>query len=302
VLVDFGAEHAFNRVHHHIREHYGIELPQSLPRRVTLYHAGCIASLEEQRRGQRPGQPKACIISETDGSMVPIVNIDAAQSDKRKQKTLCYREARLTLAREKGSLSPVFSATLNDVSTAGEHMADCVQRVGLGPHTYLHSVGDGAPWIAEQMEAHFGSQADYLIDFYHVCDYLAAAAPTCRQEAPSTWLEEQKHLLKANDAEEVIENLCCYIEPATTPDKEAPVRACHRYLSNRLHQLNYKAALDNDLPIGSGEIESAHRYIIQKRLKIQGAWWLVEHVEAMLALRTHRANNEWASYWHKAAA
>jgi hypothetical protein len=27
------------------------------------------------------------------------------------------------------------------------------------------------------------------------------------------------------------------------------------------------------LPIGSGEIESAHRYIPQKRLKIPGATW-----------------------------
>jgi hypothetical protein len=128
VLVDFGAEHAFNQVHHHMKEHYGIELP----RRVTLYHASCIALLEEKHRGQRSGKPKACIISETDGSMVPIVNIDAEQPDKRKKKALCYREARLTLAREKGSVSPVFSAMLKEVSTAGEHMADCVQRVGLG--------------------------------------------------------------------------------------------------------------------------------------------------------------------------
>jgi hypothetical protein len=26
-------------------------------------------------------------------------------------------------------------------------------------------------------------------------------------------------------------------------------------------------------PIGSGEIESTHRYIVQQRLKLPGAWW-----------------------------
>jgi hypothetical protein len=156
--------------------------------------------------------------------------------------------------------------------------------------------------MAQQMDAHFGSQAHYLIDFYHVCDYLVAAASTCRQEAPSQWIEEQKDLIKSIDAEQVIEYLRRHSEPVATPDKEAPVRACHRYLSNRLHQLNYKTTLDNDLPIGCGEIESAHRYIIQKRLKIQGAWWLVEHAETMLALRTHRANNDWANYWQNTAA
>ena len=49
-----------------------------------------------------------------------------------------------------------------------------------------------------------------------------------------------------------------------------PVRACLRYLSNRPHQLDYKGALEKGLPIGSGEIESAHRYVIQQRLKLPG--------------------------------
>ncbi len=32
---------------------------------------------------------------------------------------------------------------------------------------------------------------------------------------------------------------------------------CHRYLSARANQLNYRQALAEGLPIGSGEIESA---------------------------------------------
>jgi hypothetical protein len=42
-------------------------------------------------------------------------------------------------------------------------------------------------------------------------------------------------------------------------------------LSGRRNHLNYDDALANDLPIGSGEIESAHRYIAQQRLKRPGA-------------------------------
>ena len=40
---------------------------------------------------------------------------------------------------------------------------------------------------------------------------------------------------------------------------------------DRRNQLNYRDALAKDLPIGSGEIESAHRYIAQQRLKRPGA-------------------------------
>ena len=61
--------------------------------------------------------------------------------------------------------------------------------------------------------------------------------------------------------------------------------------------MNYRQALAEGLPIGSGEIESAHRYVAQQRLKRPGAWWRVEHAEHMLALRINRINGDWDAYW-----
>jgi len=58
-----------------------------------------------------------------------------------------------------------------------------------------------------------------------------------------------------------------------------------RYLRNRLDQLDYQGAIQQGLPIGSGEIESAHRYVIQERLKLPGAWWSPDPIETMWALR-----------------
>ena len=88
------------------------------------------------------------------------------------------------------------------------------------------------------------------------------------------------------------------MEPPDTPEDAAPVRACHRYLSNRRAHLDYRAALAAGLPIGSGEIESAHRYVVQQRLKRPGAWWTPDNAEAMLALRIVRANGQWSRYWN----
>jgi hypothetical protein len=51
------------------------------------------------------------------------------------------------------------------------------------------------------------------------------------------------------------------------------------------------------LAIGSGEIESAHRYVIQERLKLSGAWWKATNADYMLALRVVRANKQWDDYW-----
>jgi len=56
-------------------------------------------------------------------------------------------------------------------------------------------------------------------------------------------------------------------------------------------------AIANDLPIGSGKIESGHRSIIQKRLKIPGGWWLKKNAQSMVSLRVVRANGAFEQYW-----
>jgi hypothetical protein len=48
-------------------------------------------------------------------------------------------------------------------------------------------------------------------------------------------------------------------------------------------------------------VEGGHRYVLQKRLKIAGAWWLERSAECMLRLRTLRANGDWEKYWTEIA-
>ena len=110
-------------------------------------------------------------------------------------------------------------------------------------------------------------------------------------------MEQQKRRLKRNHVAAVLKALRPYLEADTVSDKTAPVRSAYRYIHNRRHQLDYKGAIAAGLPIGSGAIESAHRYVIQQRLKRAGTWWSVENAWAMLALRVMRANQDWQSYW-----
>ena len=90
-----------------------------------------------------------------------------------------------------------------------------------------------------------------------------------------------------------------FLEADIIEAQNAPLRACHRYIKKCPHQLDYKAALDQGLPIGSGEIESVHRYVIQQRLKLPGVWWAPDNADSMLALRIIRANNKWDEYWNQ---
>ena len=303
VICDFGADHAFGQVSLKLEEHYGIRLAESAARLITELHAN---RLHEQDDIYQTKQPNAeVIVAESDGSMVPIVETLLSESeetgkvDRRKKRTVFWKEARLSLAHAQGSTTPCFAGTLESVETAGKQLLKCVEQAGAYTDTKVHSLGDGAPWIAHQVETHFGSNGHYLIDFYHVCDYFAAAAPFCAKGHEKAWMEEQKSAMKLNQYEEVLHKLSPFIEPATVENKNAPVRACYRYLKNRPEQLNYKDAIDSELPIGSGEIESAHRYVLQKRLKLSGAWWKINHAKSMISLRICRANNRWKDYWQK---
>jgi len=228
------------------------------------------------------------------------VSCGPCQSDKRKGKSVQWQEAKVSLAHAHGSIELTYAATLlGDVDSAGKQLRACAKRAGFGKGHHAHGLGDGAAWIARQVRQRFGSQGSYLLDFYHVCDYLGAAAKALESQpvAQRAWMDKQKQRLKGQGLCALLNELQGALEPQAIPDEDAPVRRCWRYLSQRQDQLDYEGAIRQGLPIGSGEVESAHRYLIQKRLKLPGAWWKAANAENMLALRVNRANDEWQSYW-----
>jgi len=303
VITDFGADHAFGQISSKVKEHYGIEVPTSSARIITQKHAHQIFTKDDDPPScSSKVTPQSIILTETDGSMIPITKQKerpkgSKKFDGRKAKEHYWKEARLTLARPISSITPRFAATLGKPDKVGQQMLAIAEQSGFTERTHVHCLGDGASWIANQVEEQFGLQATYLVDFYHVCEYLAEAAPSCSQSPSKEWIKVQQERLKSGLLEAVLNDLKAHLESEQEKDTEAPVRRCYRYLDNRRHQLDYKGAIAKGLPIGSGEVESAHRYVVQKRLKISGAWWKEINAADMLALRVNRVNRNWDTYW-----
>lgn len=287
-----------------LKEHYGITVPLGAAATITERHAQALSD-DDVTPPPRPGVTPLTLIAEADGSMIPVVQIADAPtdvSDKRKRRTLQWKEARLSLVRRPDQAEPTFAVTLGDATATGNALKRLALAAGLDRRTRVHGAGDGAPWIAEQVEVQFGAQGRYLIDFYHLCDYLAAAAPVCAPAQPGGWMTCQKERLKTGQLDAVMAALTPHLEADSVASDHAPVRNCYRYITNRPGQFNYREAIAANLPIGSGEVESAHRYVIQKRLKLPGAWWKPSNAQAMLNLRSLRANHRWINYWNKFAA
>jgi hypothetical protein len=300
VLSDFGLEKSFSQAAVSVKEHYGFEISPSSVSRTSIKHATGIGQQQSARPGVRtlPARGAERIITESDGSFVRIVTTDPSEEDSRKSRTVDFREARLCAATQQGSNSVYYEATFQKVDSLGWLWAQCARQAGWALNSEIHAVGDGASWICKQVESVFGEQGSYLVDFYHVCEYLATAASSCSENSES-WMNVQKERLKSGQCDQVIATLESSLEAEEVLEENAPVRRAHRYLSNRKEQLNYALALSKKLPIGSGLIESAHKHVIQHRLKIPGAAWSIQNAEAMVQARAFRANGFWQDYWRK---
>ena len=247
--------------------------------------------------------------------MIPIVEIEEKKIkgkqkiDKRKLRKTCWKEARLSVAKEIvfsdnnniKNTRKKYGVSFGDVNEAGINWLRCSLKAGFGKNTKIHSVNDGALWIKDQFDTKFKNANDksFLIDFYHISEYLADVTNShIAKDKRKPWLKEQQRLLKRNNIKKVLNNLSPYIKKENkNTKKETPANDCHRYITKRLDQLDYKSAINDNLPIGSGEIESSHRHVIQKRMKIAGSWWKKDNASYMLDLREQRANDEWDGYW-----
>jgi hypothetical protein len=291
VLVDFGAEHSFAQAAQRVQEHYGIEVSPETIRQQTLKHGRAMRGLPQ------PGwtSPANTLISQMDGSMIPVMQAGCGP-DARKGKELFWREARLCMARKHDSAQGLYGATLGSAQAAGWLWQEVTQAAGLCSKTYVHGLGDGADWIVDQFQENFRDQGRYLLDFYHVSEYLAAAAhQIARPGKEASWRRRQQNRLLENQLAKVLRSLAPHLEPPHSP--ETPVRTAHQYLSQRRSHLDYAGARVRQLPIGSGEIESAHRHVIQQRLKLSGCWWKETNAQAMLNVRVARANGLWDLHW-----
>jgi hypothetical protein len=75
------------------------------------------------------------------------------------------------------------------------------------------------------------------------------------------------------------------------------VDVCADYLLNYSPYLQYEKALAAGVPIATGVIESACRYLVEDRMNVTGARWSLSGAEAVLRLRALRASDNFDAYW-----
>jgi hypothetical protein len=105
--------------------------------------------------------------------------------------------------------------------------------------------------------------------------------------------------LKHTGPQPVLTNLEQLCRQADQPQERQMIEGSLAYLRKREPTLNYPHFQQQGYPIGSGCVESAHKVVVQSRMKQAGMRWAEANVDPMLALRNLICNDRWKQGWQQ---
>jgi hypothetical protein len=172
---------------------------------------------------------------------------------------------------------------IQDAEAMRRDLAVIAQRI---PQDAVRIVllGDGASWVWSTLTQAFPTGRQVL-DYYHCKEHVYKVAEAHFDDASRAlhWVEATLVRLGEDRVSHVIAGLR-RMSPTTQHAREA-IDALIVYLDNQRDRFGYAACKAEGLPIGSGGIESANKFIAHVRLKRSGAWWVIENGNGMLRLR-----------------
>lgn len=153
-------------------------------------------------------------------------------------------------------------------------------------------VADGAKWFWNWASKQY-PEAIQILDFYHCVEYLhefVALQFKCPKKR-KTWVAIQKERLLTDQVCKVIDELAQI--PNQNILQTTAKKKIHTYFLNNCTRMKYGTYRQKGYLIGSGPIESAHRNVIQKRLKLAGQRWTKYGAQQIANLRVCQKSNRW---------
>lgn len=80
--------------------------------------------------------------------------------------------------------------------------------------------------------------------------------------------------------------------------KVAALKKWRKYFKKNQHRMQYQTFEQQNLPCGSGSVESAIRRVINLRLKAPGTFWKIQMAEVFLFLRSQLISGRWSIMMH----
>jgi hypothetical protein len=195
---------------------------------------------------------------------------------------------------------PLYDVLLEDAEAVWALLIGYLRLLGAAYADVVEFIADGAEWIWHRVERLSrlaeipAAKLVEVLDFYHASQYLSETLATCRH-MPKTQRQalykRLRHALRRQaDGVEVVQEALRAL--ATIRQNKAITRALG-YLETHAHRMRYVTLEARKLPIGSGQVESAVRRVVNLRFKAPGSFWREPTVSGLMHLRAAFKAGRW---------
>ena len=180
-------------------------------------------------------------------------------------------------------------AVLGDMDALTPRLWREALRQGIRSAPQVVWLSDGGRGLWRLYEERFAGYARGILDFYHAAQQLwrgAAAWLDGRTPQARRWFGWARHRLRHGMPDGVLADLTEALDVEGLPETaRETLRAVYAYLHRHREHINYDMYKDLGLPLGSGMVESACKWLIQQRFKGVGMRWSEDGFNHLLHLR-----------------
>lgn len=284
--LDFAVNAPFEEASERLSMHYGVEVSthalRCMVKRLPLPEFEPMQQLEEQER----------VTVQVDGSMVPM---RAGWSESKLGVVLSQAHYSKGTTEHRGQVTEArYVATMGGVEDFAGHLSKVLparrgvkarQEGQKGPEVVW--VCDGAPWVWG-LQRELCPQAVTVLDWCHAVSHGVQCGKEVLDEDPglcAMWEARLKHLLWEGQVETLLKELAECALLAKSKQASESLRKLQGYYKNNKRRMNYREHREAGRLIGSGVVESAHKHVLQTRMKRAGQHWSEAGAEKMARLR-----------------
>lgn len=195
---------------------------------------------------------------------------------------------------------PLYDVILDDAEATFSLIVGYLRLLGAAHAQQVEFISDGADWIWERVDR-LVSQAEIpqerlvlVLDFYHASEHLWGAVCLCpglSKKERTKLYQKLRHILRHDPggAQQVMDEL----KARRKRDQGKKMQKALGYFEKHLAHMTYAGFDEMNLPVGSGQVESAVRRVVNLRFKAPGSFWKEEHVEKLMHLRAYFKAGRW---------
>ena len=195
---------------------------------------------------------------------------------------------------------PLYDALIGDAEATWALVLGSLRLLGAAHAEVVECLAEGAEWMWDRPErltrlaAMPAATLVEVLDFSHASQYLYETVETChgmpkaqRRALYERWRHALRHA--ANGIEVVMDARRAL---AATRRGKVLKRALG-YCEAQAHRMRYATLEAHKLPLGSGQVESAVRRVINLRCKAPGSFWTEARVSGLMHLRAAFKSGRW---------